>query len=143
MLNRAVLIVRPKQPFLNRAAQFDDSGLVPDSTGEQTAYLVPEFEDDNKAPDEYSNGYSPRCSNASSSVGIPTKPRGRRIERSRCSESGSKLNYTLSSRIFVITKLSTTRPNLSLYDVVGESVEVLAIVEKEASSWLEKFGSPE
>jgi hypothetical protein len=30
------------------------------------------------------------------------------------------------------------------YDVVGESVEVLAIVEKtEASSWLEKFGSPE
>ncbi len=30
------------------------------------------------------------------------------------------------------------------YDVVGESVEVLAIVEKaKASSWLEKFGSPE
>ena len=30
------------------------------------------------------------------------------------------------------------------YDVVGESVEVLAIVEKaEASSWLETFGSPE
>jgi hypothetical protein len=49
MLNRAVLIVRPKQPFLNWAAQLDDSGLVPDPTGEQTAYLVPEFEDDNKA----------------------------------------------------------------------------------------------
>jgi hypothetical protein len=30
------------------------------------------------------------------------------------------------------------------YDVVGESVEVLAIVENaEASSWLEKSGSPE
>src|SRR5437879_10654395 len=30
------------------------------------------------------------------------------------------------------------------YDVVGESVEVLAIVEKaETSQWLEKFGNPE
>lgn len=46
MLNRAVLIVRPKQPFLDWAAQLDDSGLVPEVTGEQTVYLVPEFEDD-------------------------------------------------------------------------------------------------
>jgi hypothetical protein len=46
MINRAVLIVRPRQPFLDWAAQLDASGLVPDATGEQTAYLVPEFEDD-------------------------------------------------------------------------------------------------
>lgn len=46
MLNRAALIVRPKQPFLDWAAGLDDSGLVPDAGGEQTVYLVPEFESD-------------------------------------------------------------------------------------------------
>ena len=46
MLNRAVLIVRPERPFLEWAAQLDDSGVLPDVGGEQTAYLVPEFEDD-------------------------------------------------------------------------------------------------
>ena len=49
MLNRAVLIVRPKQPFLAWAAQVDDSGLMPNVEGEQTAYLVPEFDDDDEA----------------------------------------------------------------------------------------------
>jgi len=49
MLNRAVLIVRPKQPFLDWALRLDDSGLVPNASGEQTAYLVPEFEDDAEA----------------------------------------------------------------------------------------------
>lgn len=46
MLNRAALIVRPKQPFLDWAAGLDDSGLVPDVDGEKTVYLVPEFESD-------------------------------------------------------------------------------------------------
>jgi hypothetical protein len=46
MLNRCALIVRPKQPFLDWAAQLDDSGLVPDVKGEQTVYLVPEFDYD-------------------------------------------------------------------------------------------------
>jgi len=46
MLNRAVLIVRPEKPFLDWAAQLDDSGVLPDVEGERTAYLVPEFEDD-------------------------------------------------------------------------------------------------
>jgi hypothetical protein len=45
MLNRAVLIVRPEKPFFDWAAQLDDSGMLPDVDGEQTAYLVPEFED--------------------------------------------------------------------------------------------------
>jgi hypothetical protein len=44
MLNRAVLIVRPAKPFLEWAAKLDDSGILPDVEGEQTAYLVPEFE---------------------------------------------------------------------------------------------------
>jgi hypothetical protein len=49
MLNRAVLIVRPKQAFLDWAAHLDDSGLVPNVEGEQSVYLVPEFEDDDEA----------------------------------------------------------------------------------------------
>ena len=49
MLNRAVLVVRPKQPFLDWAAQLDDSGLVPDIEGEQTVYLIPQFDDDDEA----------------------------------------------------------------------------------------------
>ena len=46
MLNRAALIVRPKQPFLDWAAGLDDSGLVPDVESEKTVYLIPEFESD-------------------------------------------------------------------------------------------------
>lgn len=49
MINRAVLIVRPKQPFLDWAAGLDDSGLVPDVDGEQTVYLVPDFDMDDDA----------------------------------------------------------------------------------------------
>ena len=49
MLNRGALIVRPKQPYLDWAATLDDSGLVPDVTGEQTVYLIPSFEDDDEA----------------------------------------------------------------------------------------------
>ncbi|WP_284620823.1 hypothetical protein, partial [Aquabacterium humicola] len=44
MLNRAVLIVRPARPFLDWAASLDDSGLLPSADGEQTVYLVPEYE---------------------------------------------------------------------------------------------------
>lgn len=49
MLNRGVLIVRPKQPYLDWAAGLDDSGLVPDAEGERTVYLIPSFEDDSEA----------------------------------------------------------------------------------------------
>lgn len=44
MINRAVLIVRPKQPFLDWAGGLDDSGLLPDVEGEQTVYLIPQFD---------------------------------------------------------------------------------------------------
>ena len=49
MLNRAVLIVRPKQPYIDWAKALDDSGLVPEFEGEKTAYLIPSFEDDAEA----------------------------------------------------------------------------------------------
>ena len=49
MLNRGVLIVRPKQPYLDWAAGLDDSGVVPSVEDEQTVYLIPSFEDDDEA----------------------------------------------------------------------------------------------
>lgn len=49
MLNRSALVVRPKQPFLDWAAQLDDSGLAPLADGEQTIYLIPEYDDDEDA----------------------------------------------------------------------------------------------
>jgi len=49
MLKRGVLIVRPKQPYLDWAAGLDDSGLLPDPSDEKTIYLIPSFESDEKA----------------------------------------------------------------------------------------------
>ncbi len=49
MLNRGVLIVRPRQPYLDWAAALDDSGLTPDPDDEQTVYLIPSFDDDDDA----------------------------------------------------------------------------------------------
>ena len=46
MLNRGVVIVRPKQPYLDWAAGLDDSGIVPDPNDEQTVYLIPSYEDE-------------------------------------------------------------------------------------------------
>jgi hypothetical protein len=49
MLNRGVLIVRPRRPYIDWAAQLDDSGIVPDAEEERTVYLIPEFESDAEA----------------------------------------------------------------------------------------------
>jgi len=49
MLNRGVVIVRPKQPYLDWAAGLDDSGIVPDPNDEQTVYLIPRYEDEEAA----------------------------------------------------------------------------------------------
>ena len=57
MLNRGVLIVRPKQPYLDWAAQLDDSGLVPDPEGEKTGYLIPEFESDRRSLRDFGDVY--------------------------------------------------------------------------------------
>ena len=44
MLNRGVVMVRPKQPYLDWAARLDDSGIVPEPNDEQTIYLIPSFD---------------------------------------------------------------------------------------------------
>ena len=49
MINRGSVIVRPKQPYLDWAAQLDDSGIVPDREDERTIYLIPEYDDDVEA----------------------------------------------------------------------------------------------
>jgi hypothetical protein len=49
MLNRSAIIVRPNQPFLDWAATLDGSDLEPDQEGDQTVYLIPEYEDDFEA----------------------------------------------------------------------------------------------
>ncbi len=49
MLSRGVVIVRPKQPYLDWAAGLDDSGIVPDPNDEQTVYLIPSYGDDEEA----------------------------------------------------------------------------------------------
>jgi hypothetical protein len=51
MLNRGVVIVKPKQPYIDWAGGLDDSGLVPDIEGEKTIYLIPSFETDDDAWD--------------------------------------------------------------------------------------------
>jgi hypothetical protein len=46
MLNRAALIVRPLQPYIDWAKSLDDSDLLPEFTDEQTVYLIPAVESD-------------------------------------------------------------------------------------------------
>jgi len=49
MLNRSTVMVRPKQPYLDWAAQVDDSDVVPDPGDERTVYLIPEYDDEDQA----------------------------------------------------------------------------------------------
>jgi hypothetical protein len=46
MLNRTALIVRPKEPLIEWARSLDTDGVLPSTAGEQTVYLVPDFDDD-------------------------------------------------------------------------------------------------
>lgn len=57
MINRAVVIVRPKQPFIDWALGLDDSGVAPSVDGEKTIYLVPEYGDDIEGIEVLSQGY--------------------------------------------------------------------------------------
>ena len=50
MLNRAAMILRPAQPFLDWALSLGHDGMVPDPADGQTVYLVPQFGPDQ---DEY------------------------------------------------------------------------------------------
>jgi hypothetical protein len=50
MLNRGVVRVRPKQPYLDWAAGLDDSGIVPNpNNDEPTVYLIPSYGDEAEA----------------------------------------------------------------------------------------------
>jgi hypothetical protein len=49
MLNRGVVIVRPKQPYLDWAAGLDDTATMPDPNAEQTVYLIPSYDDEAEA----------------------------------------------------------------------------------------------
>lgn len=49
MINRGALIIRPKKPYLDWAASLDDSGLLPNVEGEQTVYLIPNWDTDKDA----------------------------------------------------------------------------------------------
>lgn len=49
MLNRSVLIVRPRPPYLDWAAEVDDTPDRPDPEDERTIYLIPSFESDEEA----------------------------------------------------------------------------------------------
>ncbi len=46
MLNRCVVIVRPKQPYLDWAESLNDGGVTPTVEGEKTGYLLPSNEMD-------------------------------------------------------------------------------------------------
>jgi len=49
MINRAVLIVRPAEPYIKWASKIDDSGAVPSPQDEQTVYLIPSYEEAEEA----------------------------------------------------------------------------------------------
>ena len=49
MLNRSAVMVRPKQPFLDWAAQTNGSDSRPDRDDERVVYLIPEYDDEQEA----------------------------------------------------------------------------------------------
>ncbi len=46
MLNRCVVVVRPKQAYIDWADSLNDGGTLPSADGEKTAYLLPANEAD-------------------------------------------------------------------------------------------------
>src|SRR5712691_8078877 len=104
MLNRGVVIVRPKQPYLDWAAGLDDSGIVPDPNDEQTVYLIPSYGDDEEGG-RSSKECIPRSSRTNSMGGTRTRRHGHKAETSRCSRRGSRSSCTRWSRISATTRL--------------------------------------
>ena len=113
MLNRSVIIVRPAQPFLDWAATLDDSGLVPDAGGEQTVYLVPDFEDDDEAAEVLDLVYAEIFERELDSWHTTTQL-GRSGARSRRLSSGLRSKCTRWLKISVVTGLSMTMSNYAL-----------------------------
>ena len=90
MLNRSAIIVRPKQPYLDWALALNDSNVVPDRDGEQTIYLVPEYDDDSHA-EQILEAVS--YSKKSCRAGIRSNQVGRRTGLTRCSAIDLKLSF--------------------------------------------------
>ncbi len=57
MINRSVVIVRPKQSYIDWADQLDDSDVLPSADRDHTVYLVPEYDDDVEAMEILSRTY--------------------------------------------------------------------------------------
>ena len=57
MINRGSVLVRPKQAYIDWAAQLDDTGVVPGAENERTVYLIPEYNDDFEAMEILAEGF--------------------------------------------------------------------------------------
>lgn len=111
MLNRAVLVVRPKQPFLDWAAQLDDSNLVANE-GAHTVYFIPQFDDGDEAQKVLKRVFA-EVLERDSAVGIATKLRSDGTVPSLCSVRGLRLSYIRLWRISAIMSswtMRTSRP---------------------------------
>ena len=68
MLNRGVVMVTPRQPYLDWAESLDDSGLRPEAVEEQTIDRVPGCLTDEEAWDILELVYADLCENARYSI---------------------------------------------------------------------------
>ena len=57
MINRSVVIARPKRTYLDWAAQLDDSELLPDPEVGRTIYLIPEYVNEDHAWEILRDGF--------------------------------------------------------------------------------------
>jgi len=57
MLNRSAVVIRPAQPFIDWVAAHSGPEALPSAEGEQTVYLIPEYEDDVDALDLLAQGF--------------------------------------------------------------------------------------
>jgi hypothetical protein len=104
MLNRAALIVRPKQPYLDWAAGLDDSGLKPDPDDDQRPYTLYRASRVTKKQRKPLRTFMRRSSNGNSGRGIPMKKHGLRTGTSKRFRSGLMLSFILSSKISAIAR---------------------------------------
>ena len=58
LINRAAVLVGPRQPYIDWALGLDESGLAPEHDSEKTVYLIPEYNDDIEALEILSQFYT-------------------------------------------------------------------------------------
>ena len=104
-INRTVLVVKPKQPFLAWALSLDDE--IKDLTLERlrrdcTAYLVPEIEFDSDQRHVLEWCFTLLFD--SLKAGTPNRKIGRRTATLKCFLNGSRLSFTAWSSISAIIR---------------------------------------